>query len=330
MRSTLFIFLLILTACDSGPSPSAAYQLTPATFSDADFNTQGELVISLREQIAIFSTDGDMLQLIEAGEADGAWQVNWIAPHLLAVADNHQILLWHTQQKEFTGSWNFTDAPLRTLEGASGRLMAGDAEGSLHLLEFDPAGTLQETYQLHQHAEQVAAIEISPDGAYAFSASRNGEVRGWSLAKRQLKWKQTLQAGRYATALAFNPTTHVMYLATAPRGQLLGSPAEQAIVHLDAKNGTISTVHPFNAESHIVSLLASDLGLVIGGSANQWWLVQDGDVRVTRQYPRGGAFGHDSGTLVALYSSQDSLHTVTTSGYLQIWLKQDIVNSSTD
>lgn len=271
-----------------------------------------------------------MLQLIETGEADGTWQLSWVQPHLLAIADNHQILLWHSEQKEFTGSWKFGDAPLRALAGANGRLLAGDAEGLLHLLEFNAAGTLQDYDRLDAHGEPITAVKLSADGAYAFSASRNGEVVGWSLAQRQLNWTRTLASDRYASSLAVDSANPVIYLATGPRGQLLGNPEAQRIVHLDAKSGTILAAHPFNADSRIASLLASDVGLIIGGSANQWWLMQDGTMRATRQFPRGDAFGRGSGTLVALYSSQDSLHTVTTSGYLQIWLKQDIVNQSTD
>jgi WD40 repeat protein len=326
MRSTLFIFLLFLSACNPTPPPSAAHQLTPATFSDADFSAQGHLAISLREQVAIFDQRAEMLQLIEMGEAKGAWQLVWVRSHLLAIVDRHQILLWNTREEGFSGNWDLQDTQLRALAAANGRLLLGDNEGGLHLFAFTGTGALHTYQQPDSHLERISTVALSSDGNYALTASLDGQVRYWSLANLQPEWQWQAPAQLYATHATLSPDGGALYISTARRGSLLGSPAQQSIVHLDPKNGTIQTSFPFSPESHITSLLASDLGLFIGGSSNQWWLMQEGTLATTRKYPRGGPFGENSGTLAALYSSDNSIYAATTSGYLQIWLKQDIVN----
>ncbi|MGX5915140.1 WD40 repeat domain-containing protein [Aliidiomarina sp. Khilg15.8] len=270
-----------------------------------------------------------MLQLVEMGEADGSWQPAWVQPHLLAIVDTHTVMLWNTREACFSGSWALQEISLRSVSAAQGRLLVGDEGGGLHLFAFNTEGTLDEHRQPDAHEERVSAVRLSQDGRHALSASRDGQVQLWSVADQAVKWRWTADPGQYATHLAFSPDNASLYIAAVPRGRLLGTPDGQSIVHLDAKNGNILAAFEFSAESHISSLLASDAGLIIGGSSNQWWLMREEVIQATRKYPRGSPFGQDAGTVIALYNSQDSLYAATTSGYLQIWLKQDIVNEST-
>lgn len=329
MRSTLFIFLLFLSACNPAPQPSAAHKLTPASISHADFSPSGQLSIGLREQVAIYDKRGEMLQLIEMGEAQGSWQPVWVAPQLLAIADNHTVFLWHTREADFSGSWAFQQAPFRVHAGASGKLLTGDADGGLHLFVFTSDGALDEYRQPHAHQARISAVQLSQNGQQAASASDDGQLQMWSLAEQRVTWQWSASAEQQITHITLSTDSASLYAATAQRGRLLSTSDGQAIVHLDANKGTIHERFEFAAQSRISSMRASDFGLLIGGSSNQWWLMQEGVIHATRKYPQGSPFGQDAGTVLTLYNSQDSLYAATSSGYLQIWLKQDIVNEST-
>lgn len=327
MRFTLLLLVLLVTACSPDPTPHKAVQLTPSSFTHGAFSPRGELAISTSEQVAIFDSQGDLLQIINVDQPAGSWQLSWASQDELYLADKKQVLRWHTQEKQLSGGWTFGAEPLRTITASQHQLAISQGHGIIHLLTLTRDGQVRQHQEWQGHTEQIQHLLFSQDNQFLITADNRAQVKSWGLQSLDLQWTYEGEPQQNVTGIAEQKAGDWLSLVLSKKSRLPTGQREHQIIHLNIKNGKIEEQWPFQSLSIVSSMLWSPFGLIVGGGMNQWWLLGPEGSELNRKWPQARQFGRDSGVIQGLYAETDSLSAASTSGYLQIWTKQDIVNA---
>jgi len=121
------------------------------------------------------------------------------------------ITVWDTETCKPVVELAGHEEPVAACAFAHAALLAGSSDGAVYLWSL---GEAPEKQRLGEHGKAVAALAVSPDGAFAASGDRDGGIRLWNLSKRSLERELCGHKGKI-TQLAYSPGGE--FLASASR-----------------------------------------------------------------------------------------------------------------
>lgn len=338
LRLTFSVLCIFITACSKPPALEHLYELTSGSLLHAEFNQQGTLVISTLDQVAVYSQDGSLQALIDMPRANYSWQVEWLAPSLVGLADGQHLYLWAYADNKLTGPWVAHENKITAFTAAAGFLIIGYDDGRLERIQYNSDFNLQTRQQLiaasTNSAEYPArifdVISYTDDFAVLY---QNGKFVYYTENETRPIWQIELpQAPRIRAAWLDKSQ---LYLVSQHHADHFSRGGEQQIVQIEKNNGKIRQMETTYLSGRGVSLLPFENSnnfdaYVIGSSENCMHIAISGELAQSFCHPKPKRFGKNSGQVIALHQDAEYLYAVSTAGFLQVWRKQDIVDLLTD
>ncbi|RUO39050.1 hypothetical protein CWE15_09910 [Aliidiomarina taiwanensis] len=314
-----FCFLLAnsLLACSPAPPGFSQKQLGDWSIHDAAFSAQGELALSVSQDIGLYTQQGDLKYLFQLPAPEGIWQLAWQNNSHLWVYDRYHLhLLQLTEQPTANHKLTVPEGIRFVAVSEHGLLLATETQQVLWY-GFDTSNTLQPAQTLFEQLPKVSAVG-TPTADHFYVATQQGTVWLWKKSNYNL-------AKQYSLEQPVHSLVAIGYSLYAITRESLSPLARQQTLQLWELSPTLAQQPILIPDTqNIASILALENTLIIGGGQSSWLSFNMSTQQVLASYQAKRRLQKNSRT-IAMHAQDSVILTLNSRGTLQIWQKTRIL-----